>query len=261
VSDTEFGGIGFAPGVVRGTRAFDVDALGRLTGVTYKEVWVPGENQAKCLKEQSGRGFKSLVLNSVYGRGFGGYIFPSSIHSDAFAIDIDVPKATFTGNSFVVNLGDKTKQSMAEAFLGIKDPVIDRAMKETLRKKEEAAAEEERKKKEREASDNLADCAHGFYGYYEGSNDYKHKGRINAVIEGYGEVVIGTRGFRAMKARIIALHFPKKFDLKVANMVARNYPDVPMFGSFDDMVTTFPPDDAGMAPTPATDPEFWTRKV
>lgn len=55
----------------------------------------------------------------------------------------------------------------------------------------------------------MSQCGHGFYAYYDGSNDYAADGRISAVIEGYGETVIGTRGFRSSKARIVALCSPK----------------------------------------------------
>lgn len=41
-------GIALAVGSVRGIRTFDVDALGRLTAVTRKSVWRPGENTATC---------------------------------------------------------------------------------------------------------------------------------------------------------------------------------------------------------------------
>lgn len=54
----------------------------------------------------------------------------------------------------------------------------------------------------------LADCSHGFYAYYDGSNDYKADSRISAVVEGYGETLIGTRGFRSEKAKIVALCVP-----------------------------------------------------
>jgi len=54
----------------------------------------------------------------------------------------------------------------------------------------------------------LTDCSHGFYAYYDGSNDYRSDSRISAVVEGYGDTLIGTRGFRAEKARIVALCIP-----------------------------------------------------
>lgn len=54
----------------------------------------------------------------------------------------------------------------------------------------------------------LKNCSHGFYAFYDGSNDYKSDARISAVVEGYGETLVGSRGFRAEKARIVALCFP-----------------------------------------------------
>lgn len=105
----------------------------------------------------------------------------------------------------------------------------------------------------------MRDCKHGFYAYYDGSDDYHEAGRVSAVVEGYGETVIGTRGFRSMKARIVAIHIPDDVPAYLARMVARNYPEVARFESFDQMVSAFPPDSAGNEVTPDTDPDFWTR--
>lgn len=107
----------------------------------------------------------------------------------------------------------------------------------------------------------MAGCGHGFYGYYEGSNDYYEDGRICGVIEGYGETLIGTRGFRASKARIVALHIPLAVQSSLARLVERNYPDIPRFDSFDLMIAAYPPDDAGQGLSPANDPDFWDRKA
>lgn len=107
----------------------------------------------------------------------------------------------------------------------------------------------------------IADCAHGFYGYYEGSNDFYEAGRVMAVVEGYGETIVGTRGFRASKARIVALHIPSDVKLGRRQLIARNYPGIPIFESFDAMVSEFPPDDGGHGLNPDTDPDFWTREA
>ncbi len=160
----EFGGKEFAAGVARGARSFSIDRLGRLTGVSYKVVWRPGENEATCKRE--------------YGECEG----------------------------------------------------IDR-------------------------------CPHGFYGYYDGSDDYHRDGMVSAVIEGYGEAVIGTRGFRSMKARIVALHIPDTVKPGEARLVRRNYPDIPVFDTFERMVHEFAPDDGGEGISPASDPDFWTREA
>ena len=88
----------------------------------------------------------------------------------------------------------------------------------------------------------LTACQHGFYAYYDGSNDYYQAGFVSAVVEGYGETVIGTRGFRCMKARIVALHFPDEVGEDVRRRVVANYPGAPVFDTFERMVTEVPPD-------------------
>jgi hypothetical protein len=108
---------------------------------------------------------------------------------------------------------------------------------------------------------NLTSCPHGFYAYYDGSNDYYKPGYVAGVIEGYGEAVIGTRGFRCMKARIVALHIPADVNPALRRLVARNYADTPQFDSFDAMVTAYPTDDGGKGISPDTDPDFWTRSI
>ncbi len=55
----------------------------------------------------------------------------------------------------------------------------------------------------------VADCSeHGFYAYTDGSADFHHPYRVEGVIEGYGVVQEGTRGFRAEKGRIAGLVVP-----------------------------------------------------
>ncbi|GAA4774361.1 hypothetical protein [Microbacterium gilvum] len=113
----------------------------------------------------------------------------------------------------------------------------------------------------RQDAHTMADCKHGFYAYYDGSDDYSETGMVSAVVEGYGETVIGTRGFRCMKARIVALTFRDDVPAHLVAKVKRNYPDVPVLDSFDRMVAEFPPDGAGNEYTPENDPDFWTRSI
>lgn len=103
----------------------------------------------------------------------------------------------------------------------------------------------------------LPGCECGFYAYYDGSNDYRAgETTITAVIEGYGSTVIGSRGFRCAKARIVALHIPDS--VKRSGVVARNYPSIPQFDSFLHMIQEFPPIGDGKTPGPEAD-DFWTR--
>lgn len=158
----------FAPGVVTGTRSFNVDKLGRLLGVMYAAVWLPGENQAKCMDRSQ--------VDLAYS---------SSMRPQVRLVESSRPPHSMTV------------------------------------------------------------CGHGLYGYYEGSNDYYSPGRVMGVVEAYGETIIGTRGFRASKARIVARHIPEEVSSAQRGLIVRNYPDVAVFDSFEAMVAEFPADDAG----------------
>lgn len=85
----------------------------------------------------------------------------------------------------------------------------------------------------------------GFYAYNEGSNDFKSEGPVWAVVEGAGRIVVGTRGFRASKARIIAMCFADGLDPELLAAVCTHYPDVPKYASFEAMVADLPPDHWG----------------
>lgn len=54
----------------------------------------------------------------------------------------------------------------------------------------------------------LADCACGFWAYWRFDPHEFHLGEkpVVGIIEGYGKMITGTRGFRCGKARIVALH-------------------------------------------------------
>ncbi len=55
------------------------------------------------------------------------------------------------------------------------------------------------------------ECACGFYAYHDGHTQYAMSGpgcRVQAVIEAYGRVVLGTLGYRAEKARILGVVKP-----------------------------------------------------
>lgn len=196
----QFDGIGFAPGVVRGARSFDVDVLGRLTGIHYKQVWRPGENTAECRKRESDT-WGGTFLNSL------------------------------------------TISYVEEAIYGRKRKPVPKV------------------EPEKPKPHSMETCACGFYGYYDNSNDYYAKGRVSGIVEGYGETLIGTRGFRCGKARIVALCINGKVDEWLAGLLRRNYGDVPMFDSFKSMVSEYPCDGGELAISPTSDPDFWTRTV
>jgi len=202
VKTDSFTGLGLAVGTVRGLRAFKADELGRLTGLSYEQVWTPGENVSDCRKPSDKKPRRNMLI---------------------------------------------------EFFRPTKA-----------------------------ADHSMVECTCGFYAFYDGRNDYRRdedekpqksqgvfyaygyqpaKATISAVVEGYGETVIGTRGFRAQKAKIVALYIPKGIKGTVAARVRHNYADVPQFVDFDAMLREFPMEDLQGDMTPESDPNFWTRAV
>lgn len=109
----------------------------------------------------------------------------------------------------------------------------------------------------------IEDCQHGFYAYYEGSNDYgdvsrvSGQSRVSGVVEGFGRTVLGSRGFRCMKAKIVALTFGPAVTDARRERVLENYADVPVFGSFEEMVSVFPPDKGD---DPVVEPGEWVKE-
>lgn len=217
---TEFSGLDLCIETVRGVRSFDVDLLGRLTGVSYKSVWTPGENVATCRRDPGAdlAGAMRRVLAASYG--VGGYM-PSAY------------------------------TSVWEEF--------------TAPKRKRGTPPEPPSP----PPHTMADCGCGFYGYYDGSDDYKAAARVSAVIEGYGETVVGTRGFRCSKARILALCIrepkpgkpfkaSKHLPPLAAERVRRNYAGIPVYTDFGAMLADFPID-RSWEPAPDIDPDFWTR--
>lgn len=207
-----------ALGYLMGTRAFDVDSLGRLRGVSFDHIWTPGVNEAECLKGN----YRSKNKN--------GYPIFLGV------LDSHDPEKVW---SFFVKAceGNDLPFGMNEAIKAYKD-----------------------EKKRIVKEDSIATCTHGFYGYYEGSNDYYEPGRVNGVIKAYGEVVVGTRGFRSTKAEIVALQIPDSVSEREANLIRRNYPNVQFFFDFEAMVAEFPPDST-FTPSPSTHADFWTMEA
>ena len=178
-----FTGPALAAGTVLGVRAFDIDNLGRLRGVTHADVFRPGENIARCRATPQGR----------WAYVPGGMTWAP-----------DEPREHHPGS---------------------------------------------------------ADCECGYWAHYDGTHSYESTPRASAIIEGYGLVTLGTSGFRAGKARLVALVPPAH--LPVAARVADLYgpAGVPIYRTLADALTehpvTHPRRDT--LPHPDTHPDFWDR--
>lgn len=162
-SDDECTGTQFIAGTARGRRSWYVDHGGWLRGITYRQVWTPGENVAKCFvvkQKQPGTGLPALIPKRTgkYPWETGGFGFPE----------------------------DPTQPAELLPWY------------------------------ESDGCDGLdPKCACGFYAYHSGRNSYGVSGpglRVDGVIEGYGKVILGPAGYRAQKARVVALMLPSPSD-------------------------------------------------
>lgn len=209
---SEFSDRPFVAGSLRGVRAFDVDALGRLVGVAHKQVWRPGENAAECRKETATRGRYPIWSTLPW---------LTSLRYEMVPADANKPVS-------LVHAG------------------------------REAAKLARERSNHRPGS---LSCTCGFYAYFDTAYDNPYDdspGRIRALVDGYGVVTVGSRGFRAEKAKIVALIISKGRRDHMTERVVANYAPVPVFTKRRDALEQFPL--VGPPPlTPELDPDFWTR--
>lgn len=99
-------------------------------------------------------------------------------------------------------------------------------------------------------------CRCGFYAYYgHMEKEYKQSrniwnalpvlppssgGLVYGIIEAYGKIILGTKGFRAEKARIVALVKPTDtMNIDLENCFTEG--SVEIFHSYRDLLDTYPP--------------------
>jgi hypothetical protein len=85
-------------------------------------------------------------------------------------------------------------------------------------------------------------CTCGFYGKHL-PFDYDHRANVVGVIKAYGNVVLGTKGFRAQYAEIEALLPLSLYGGLVPEIweASRDLYQVPVFEDHDSMLEQFPP--------------------
>jgi hypothetical protein len=104
-------------------------------------------------------------------------------------------------------------------------------------------------------------CPHGFYAYYDGSRDYHEKGDVTGVIRGTGEGVVGERGFRVMRAEIVAVKFSGSIPADKRRRVLALYNEVEEFSSIERMLKKWPLSANDLEYVPDLDSDFWTREA
>jgi hypothetical protein len=106
----------------------------------------------------------------------------------------------------------------------------------------------------------IAGCSCGFYAYYDNlDNPHHQQGFLYGIVEGYGVMTVGTRGFRCSKAKILALVIPVKHRPLLWVKASRNYNTIPQFETDADAFRQFPLSLPSDIPNPDNTDDFWTR--
>jgi hypothetical protein len=92
-------------------------------------------------------------------------------------------------------------------------------------------------------------CTCGFYGFWDLDSflgkawasdiDWADMRKVVGLVDAYGKVLLGTRGFRAQKCRVVAVSVRRR-DAKEAARMKTLYPDLPVFKRTKAMVKAFP---------------------
>jgi hypothetical protein len=254
---SEFGGTPLAAGSTRGARKWTVDRLGRLIGQN-KYIWRPGENLAICEPRPEDIYYQALQrITAQMTRTYavGGVFWGND------------PPPEKRGGLFRRRGRDACLDATATRITEAPEPVA-----ELVPEPEPPAAPPP-------CAGAEPHCTCGFYAYYGDtgtvSDEYTlyedtrssmttPKMQVPGVIDGYGLTTVGTKGFRAMKGRIAALHLHKAMGLDLGRRLRHNYPDVAFFDGRElpvsEMYRGYPPEPVDL-PTPETDPDFWTRSA
>lgn len=254
---SEFGGAPLAAGSTRGARKWTVDRLGRLIGQN-KYIWRPGENVAVCEPQPEDMYQQVMQRMATQMAAFEATMPSYWVRAepprrgglfrrrDKDACPDDVAPRTTTAGELAAELAaDMPKSPPPPPTCSGAEP----------------------------------HCTCGFYAYYGDtgtvSDEYTlyedtrssltpPKMQVPGVIDGYGLTTVGTKGFRAMKGRIVALHLHKAMGLDLGRRLRHNYPDVAFFDGRElpvsEMYRGYPPEPVDL-PTPETDSDFWTRSA
>jgi hypothetical protein len=106
----------------------------------------------------------------------------------------------------------------------------------------------------------VEDCGCGFWAYWQDSARFFNAFNVAGVVEGYGRTLIGPRGFRSEKARIVALTI--LHSVSVDQMITVQGYDAPLYPNVQSMLNAHPLTDAYSEPEPekhstSSDDSMW----
>lgn len=189
---SEFSDRPFVAGTVTGIRSFKVQPDGptgrTLRGPSYGGDFLPGENLASCTVDKYARPGASVVLT------FTGFK-PGAKNAATAVVNVGtrpVPASAQLATTRLLNHMVRT-HSLVEL----------RTMTESMGIEYVVEPVDTEEPAHRPGQ---MHCTCGYYAYLDlKNNPHDHYGNVLGLVEGYGVVTVGTRGFRAEKARLVAM--------------------------------------------------------
>lgn len=231
---SEFSGqeFDFAAGSIMGLRGWGMDELGRLHGVTHAEVWRPGENASVC------KATRTVPCPGPKPQDRLPKLSEAAVESK--------PKKKRRRGGQSADLSPYFKDEFTVVHYG-----IPRCDEPTCHSGAHTVPSDHRFD---------PDCQCGFWAYDEAG--FKPHGVVIGVIEGYGKVTVGTKGFRAEKARIAALcendAEGKRHSRSVLSRLATLYPDASWHADLDALIDAH---GGVLRDWPEVGEDFWLRPV
>lgn len=223
----------FAVGSLQGLRSWNMDALGRLHGVTHREVWTPGENVSICKQT-----IEVPCPNKVAPKDHLPKLTEAAVRSKP-------KKRRRRGGPIPEPLAPWERDLLEGRSTSVRcsEPTchLGRHIVPTGHRFDPA-------------------CGCGFWAYDEAS--FTPVGEIVGVINAYGKTTIGTKGFRAEKASILALSRTKSDGKPLTRSallrLASLYPDVQFYDGLDALIDAH---DGVLKQWGDVGEDFWLRPV
>lgn len=224
----DFTGVPFVAGSIRGERSFGLDFMGRLHSPMKPLIWKADGNESRCLKADI-----SIATRLKKGKWPGALTTAQRFIPEGARVFSLYPEWRTNVST------DRGVGGLLVAVHWWSPTDGEHGIELVPRLVFESALREDH-------GHNFATCSCGFYAYLNGCNEYADfPWSITGIIEGSGETLIGTRGFRASKARILALAAPvtEWITADYVENLRRQFPTVPIFDNPDVLRMEFPTTD------------------
>ncbi|MEH3033328.1 MAG: hypothetical protein PGN07_04630 [Aeromicrobium erythreum] len=277
---SDFGGRSLHVGTLRGLRAFNVDELGRLRGVSHAAIWKPGENLAQHMRASPGS-WMTLTSSGFALTAPRPEAEPGEDHDFAacrqcgFYAYFQGADERYSGTVQgvvegygVVHVGSQGFRSEKAKIVALLADNPKRVMSKARWRFDALARHWAAKRSEGSWATpfGLLGIVGGVVGAIACVTSYGPLVSVPAAVALACVSLLGIyllqQGFRSIDYQYpLANNVESPFKVEDSvQLLKRNYPGIPIYASLAEMLRDFPVSEKQI-PTPETDPDFWTRSI